>query len=173
MIPQLDLAAYNTACPAKETIPDRSGKSILLLPENLPLKGMLLMMSEILSFCGFRCDLCRAYAGNQAGPAEKQRLSDGWFKYFGFRVPPEDLHCAGCRNDGKILDTECTVRPCAREKKVDHCAHCDNFICDRLKTRFFDFAEMEKTHGTIPEEDYRDFIEPYLGRERLTRLRKI
>lgn len=38
-------------------------------------------MEEVLSRCGYRCDLCLAYAPNvQAHPEYRQTLSDGWFK---------------------------------------------------------------------------------------------
>ena len=49
-------------------------------------------MKEILSRCGYRCDLCLAYRPHiEAYPEDRQRLSDGWFKYFGFRIPPEEI----------------------------------------------------------------------------------
>jgi hypothetical protein len=41
-------------------------------------------MEEILSRCGYRCDLCLAYRPNvEKNPSNQQVLSDGWFKYFG------------------------------------------------------------------------------------------
>jgi hypothetical protein len=43
-------------------------------------------MEPILTRCGYRCDLCLAYKPNVAeNPSNQQKLSDGWFKYFGFR----------------------------------------------------------------------------------------
>ena len=62
-------------------------------------------MEPILTRCGYRCDLCLAYWPNiTANPANRQKLSDGWFKYFGFRIPPEEIQCDGCMSehaDGK------------------------------------------------------------------------
>jgi hypothetical protein len=52
------------------------------------------MMEEILTRCGYRCDLCLAYRPNvEADPANQQTLSDGWHKYFGFRIPAEQIIC--------------------------------------------------------------------------------
>ena len=51
----------------------------------------------MLTRCGYRCDLCLAYAPNvSAHPENQQILSDGWFQYFGFRLPPEQIYCDGC-----------------------------------------------------------------------------
>ena len=49
-------------------------------------------MEPILTRCGYRCDLCLAYRPNVAkNPSNQQKLSDGWFKYFGFRLPPSEI----------------------------------------------------------------------------------
>jgi len=54
-------------------------------------------MKAILTRCGYRCDLCLAYKPNIAKhPENQQILSDGWFKYFGFRLPAEVICCDGC-----------------------------------------------------------------------------
>ena len=39
------------------------------------------MGKEILSRCGFRCDLCLAYKKDIGKNDQGQILSDGWFKY--------------------------------------------------------------------------------------------
>ena len=36
-------------------------------------------MSEILSRCGYRCDLCLAYQPNIQAHLKRQLISDGWF----------------------------------------------------------------------------------------------
>lgn len=43
---------------------------------------------QIVARCGFRCDLCPAYEENVHGPEDRQRASDGWFKYYGLGIPP-------------------------------------------------------------------------------------
>jgi hypothetical protein len=53
-------------------------------------------MEEIISRCGFRCDLCLAFKPNiEKNHQNQQKLSDGWFKYFGFRIPPDQIICDG------------------------------------------------------------------------------
>ncbi len=128
-------------------------------------------MDKIITRCGYRCDLCMAYKPNIKSPVDQQSLSDGWFKYFGFRIPAEEIICEGCLNDGKLIDTACQVRPCVIEKGHDHCGQCENMFCEKLKERIVDVEEMLTKHGTIPAEDFEKFIKPYANKLRLLSLR--
>ncbi|PKO04517.1 MAG: hypothetical protein CVU41_16830 [Chloroflexi bacterium HGW-Chloroflexi-3] len=83
-------------------------------------------MKPILTRCGYRCDLCLAYKANvENNPSNQQKLSDGWYKYFGFRLPPEKIICDGCMsNNPKLIDQACLVKHfliiCANAKPVFH-----------------------------------------------------
>ena len=124
-------------------------------------------MDEILAYCGYRCDLCPAYEKNPAFDVDKAQISSKWFQYFGFRIPPEEIDCVGCKNDGKHADSECPVRPCAIEKNVENCAYCENFGCESLVSRMDFIENYVKDIENIPEDDYKLFIAPYLGKKRL------
>jgi hypothetical protein len=130
-------------------------------------------MIEMLGYCGFLCDICPAYAKNIKSDADKTEISDKWFLYFGFQISPEKVSCVGCRNEGNHPDEGCPVRPCAIKKNVRNCAYCDDFDCDNLKSRV-DFVESNVNIDIekIPEEDYKRFIEPYLGKKRLLEIRE-
>ena len=131
-------------------------------------------MEAILTRCGYRCDMCLFYKPNVAkNPPEPQKLSDGFFKYFGFRLPLEPVICDGCMSENpRLIDTECPVRPCVIEKGLDNCARCEEYICDRLKQRLVVFEELEARIGSeIPQDDYVSFIKPYENKERLDALR--
>jgi len=39
------------------------------------------MLNEILTRCGYRCDLCLAYKENIIKDDNRALLSDGWYKY--------------------------------------------------------------------------------------------
>ena len=125
---------------------------------------------EILSKCGYRCDICPAYTGNIENDGDRAAVSRGWKRLFGFEIPPEKVECAGCHNEGWHADTECPVRPCAIEKGVTNCAHCDAFECDALKTRT-GFLDDYLKGKELSDEDRERFIRPYESRERLDRLR--
>jgi hypothetical protein len=128
-------------------------------------------MQEVLSRCGYRCDLCPAYEPNLKSFADKQRASAGWSKYFGFKISPEEIGCAGCLNDGKHAYESCPVRPCALERGLQNCAFCSDFGCEKLQP-LMDFADqLAGKVNEIPEEEYELFVRPYKNRERLLKLR--
>lgn len=128
-------------------------------------------MEPIISKCGYRCDLCPAYGPNIKSDDDKQRMCDAWAKYFGSKIQPEEITaCAGClQGDG---DPDCDVRPCADEKHLENCAHCDLFACDKLKPRMNIVEEKVDDVSTIPEADYNLFIKPFTGKERLLKIRE-
>lgn len=131
-------------------------------------------MKPILTRCGYRCDLCLAYRPNVArNPSNQQKLSDGWFKYFGFRLPPAEIVCDGCMaDDPKLIDQSCPVRPCVIEKGLDNCSECEQYVCDRLRERLVVYEEVRLRFGAeIPEEDRISFIQPYENKQRLDALR--
>jgi hypothetical protein len=131
-------------------------------------------MDPILSRCGYRCDLCLAYRPNvEASPSNQQVLSDGWHKYFGFRIPPERIICDGClAESSRRIDRACPVRPCVIEKAVPTCGQCPEYGCERLAERFVVYEETVARMGVpIPEEDRVRFIAPYENKRRLDDLR--
>ena len=131
-------------------------------------------MEPILTRCGYRCDLCLAYKPNVvATPSNRQKLSDGWYEYFGFRLPPEEICCDGCMaDDPKLIDKGCPVRPCVIEKELDTCAQCEDYGCDKLRERLVVYEEVRHRLGAeIPDDDRTCFIEPYENKQRLDALR--
>jgi len=132
-------------------------------------------MDPILTRCGYRCDLCLAFRPNvEQNPANQQKLSDGWYRYFGFRLPPETIICDGCMaDDPKLIDQACPVRPCVIARGLDNCARCDRYVCEKLTERLVVREEVEKRIGAeAPADDYRCFILPYENKIRLDGLRK-
>jgi hypothetical protein len=134
------------------------------------------MPNEILTRCGYRCDLCLAYKENIQKEDRRQLLSDGWFQYFGFRIEPEDIYCDGCLEDGcqtvKLIDQGCPVRPCVKEKGLENCSQCDEFICEKLKNRIVDYEAIKAGCPSIPNKDYKQFIFPYENGKRLSEIRE-
>jgi len=131
-------------------------------------------MEAILTRCGYRCDLCLAYQPNiESNPANQQKLSDGWYQYFGFRIPHEKIICDGCMADNpQLIDQSCPVRPCVLERGLEHCAHCELYACEKLGERLVTFEEVQQRMGTaIPDEDRGLFIQPYENKTRLDALR--
>jgi hypothetical protein len=131
-------------------------------------------MDVILTRCGYRCDLCLAYKPNvQRNESNRQKLSDGWFKYFGFRLQPDEICCDGCMSENPhLIDQNCPVRPCVISRGIDNCSQCDEYVCARLKERLVLYDEIRSGFGgEIPEEDRNCFIRPYENKNRLDDLR--
>jgi len=131
----------------------------------------------IITRCGYRCDLCLAYRPNiDKNETNRKILSDGWYKYFGFRIDPKDIRCEGClskKDKPQLIDKNCPVRPCVIKNGYRTCAECNNFICQKLKDRIVKREEIEKRLGySIPEKDYIKFIKPYESLNRLKKLNK-
>lgn len=133
-------------------------------------------MTEIIACCGYRCDLCLAFQGNIENDQDRHKISDGWFKYFGFRIPPLEIGCDGCFPDKdhlKLTDDDCPVRPCVRQKGLKNCATCQSYICNKLESRIVDAAELAAENGQeIPEKDRQSFIRPYESKRILEQIRK-
>ena len=133
-------------------------------------------MSTITGRCGFRCDLCPAYTGNVHSPRDKQRVSDVWFTYYGFRIPPAQIHCDGCRDespDAARIDDKCKVRACTITRNLDTCANCPQYPCDELNSKIVTRSSVEAHTGApVPDEDYKTFVQPYEADKVLNKIRE-
>jgi hypothetical protein len=130
-------------------------------------------MEPIITRCGYRCDLCLAYRPNvEANPSNRQILSDGWHRYFGFRIPPEAILCDGCMAENpRLIDTTCLVRPCVIQRGLANCSECSEYGCERLAERLVVYEEVAaRVSWSIPAEDRARFIAPYENKVRLEAL---
>ncbi len=122
-------------------------------------------MTPLIARCGYRCDLCPAYRDNIRGPEDQQETSDGWFKFYGFRIPPEQICCDGCRDESpsaRRIDTACPIRPCAMARGVETCGSCPECGCEHYQSRSVTRQWVETRIGAmISPEDYRRFVLPY------------
>ncbi len=132
-------------------------------------------MKAIVAKCGFRCDRCPAYAPNIRRRGDQRRVSALWARYFGFTVDPAKIRCDGCQSkqaDAHLLDTDCPVRPCATRRKLENCAGCDKYLCDRLASRATMYqASLGNFVSEDTEPDHPAALIPYLGDKVLDQLR--
>jgi len=128
-------------------------------------------MEFIIAKCGYRCDLCPAYEANLKSDNDKKKMCEAWSKYLGSNVEADMISiCQGClKGDG---DPDCVVRKCAQEKNQANCAYCDDFDCDKLKSKMDLVAKSVKDPDNIPKDDYDRYIGPFLGRKHLLEIRK-
>jgi hypothetical protein len=131
-------------------------------------------MEPILTRCGNRCDLCLAYRPNiQDNPSNRQKLSNGFYKYYGFRLPPEQICCDGCMAaDSGLIDKNCPVRPCVIERGLDNCSQCELYVCEKYTQRLVTYEQVkQRINAEIPQDDYICFIRPYENKQRLDAIR--
>ncbi len=132
-------------------------------------------MEQIIARCGFRCDMCMAYAGNINSYGDQVKVAEAWSNYFGIEISADKVKCPGCLSTAKsedLPDRECPVRPCVIEKEMNTCADCFDFSCEKLESRLrFADEAIAKFRGKISEEEFHSFIAPYAGRKILQELR--
>ena len=93
-------------------------------------------MSEMTAYCGLHCDECKAFKATQTEDLEwKKQIAKHWSDQGEIKFKPEDVDCHGCKSDtiSGFCRKLCNIRPCAQEKKVKACAHCNEYPCEKLK----------------------------------------
>jgi len=56
-------------------------------------------------------------------------------KHYGQECKPEDVaDCDGCRAEDVRLfcGGDCQIRKCAKDKGLENCAYCGEYVCERL-----------------------------------------
>ena len=105
-------------------------------------------MDKMIAFCGLVCTECPAFLATQEDDdAKRKEVAETWSKQFNVTIKPEDINCDGCRSEGKRIFSYCNIceiRKCGTEKRVENCAHCNEYACEKL-TKFFAMAPMAKT----------------------------
>ena len=131
------------------------------------------MPKEILTRCGYRCDLCLAYKDNIENDDQRVFLSDTWHKIYGFKIPAEKISCEGCIScdTPKLIDNNCPVRPCVIENGLENCSQCNKFPCDLFNQRKVVYQDFAK-NKSISRKEYSRCIKPYENNERLNEIRK-
>jgi len=95
-------------------------------------------MDKIIAYCGLNCSECPAYLATQKDDYEElQKVAQTWSNEL-MTFTPEDIYCDGCNQEGRIFSwcSECEIRNCCREQKLENCAYCDDYYCDLLKKPF-------------------------------------
>lgn len=137
-------------------------------------------MRDLFSKCGFICSRCAAYKKNAKTDEDRQRGSDGWKRYYNFRIRPDRMHCDSCQTPDAqkpvLLAPGCTIRKCATMNGARTCAHCSAFQACMHDLRVFeadvDRKEIEARIGRpIPEAEYLAFIEPHEHLKHLDKIR--
>jgi hypothetical protein len=102
-------------------------------------------MSEILSFCGLVCSTCPIYLATREINKEEQmrkrtEIAKLCKEQYGMNYELSDItDCDGCHAEsGRLFSgcNDCAIRKCAKQKAVENCAYCSEYICQKLESFF-------------------------------------
>jgi hypothetical protein len=100
-------------------------------------------VKSMIAFCGLDCGECKALIATQDNDREmKKALAEEWSREFGHAIKPEDINCVGCVVlDGPHINycNICEIRSCGTQKKIQNCAYCVEYKCEKLE-RFHENA---------------------------------
>jgi hypothetical protein len=94
------------------------------------------LMSEMIAYCGLDCSVCKAFKATQAKDIElKKQIAKHWSDQGEIKFKLEDVDCNGCKSNviSGFCRKICQIKPCAEEKKIKTCAHCNDYPCGKLK----------------------------------------
>jgi hypothetical protein len=101
--------------------------------------------TEMLSYCGLVCNTCPIYVATREINKEEQarkrtEIARICHEQYGMKYELSDItDCDGCRTEGGRLFSgcnDCTVRECAKQKALENCAYCSEYICQTLESFF-------------------------------------
>ena len=102
-------------------------------------------MNELLSYCGLVCNTCPIYVitrekNNDEQVKKRIDIARLCREQYGLKYELADINdCDGCRTIGGRLFSgciSCNVRTCAKQREVENCAHCNEYVCEKLQTFF-------------------------------------
>jgi hypothetical protein len=115
-------------------------------------------MDEIISYCGLVCQGCPIYWATRESNDKKRRKMRAEIalqikEQGGGEYKPQDItDCDGCKTEnGRLFSgcKNCEIRKCALQKRIENCAHCDEYACERLDRFFTDYSEAKSRLDVI------------------------
>jgi len=95
---------------------------------------------EMIAYCGISCSECGALQATRDNDDEKRgEVARVWSEKFKMDIKPEQINCDGCHSEGGRLFSHCSmceIRNCGREKNIPNCAHCSDYVCEKLEGFF-------------------------------------
>jgi hypothetical protein len=103
---------------------------------------------KMIAKCGLVCSECPAYIATQKNDdALRAETAKKWSEMFKADIKPADINCDGCQSESARLFSycqTCEIRKCAREKKVETCADCPEYSCEKLDAFLAQVPEARK-----------------------------
>jgi len=102
-------------------------------------------MSVNIAACGLVCSQCDAYRATRENSQNKLELvaADWRRRYHCDQIEADDIRCNGCMTESGPkcghCESQCQIRRCALDQKINNCGECTDFPCGKLE-KFFGFA---------------------------------
>jgi hypothetical protein len=102
-------------------------------------------MESVIAFCGLDCGNCPIHLAtlevdNEVKTKMRIEIADMLSKIYHTTPKPEIIcDCDGCKfTSGRLFTgcVNCEIRICALENKLENCAYCSHYACDKLKGHF-------------------------------------
>ena len=102
-------------------------------------------MKYVLGYCGVECSKCPAYIATINNDDELRRsYAAQQSEFYGMEILPERINCVGCLEDGEHLGycSMCEIRRCCRERGLETCAECNDYVCEELEKVYTVMSEV-------------------------------
>jgi hypothetical protein len=101
-------------------------------------------MDAMIAYCGLACDPCPIHLATLEPDRLKQQsmraeIAKICTEQYGMNLRVLDItDCDGCRTGGRLFSgcAKCDIRKCAIERKLESCAFCDEYACEKLLKHF-------------------------------------
>ena len=90
----------------------------------------------MIAYCGVECTKCMAFIATKENNDElRRKQAEEWSKKFNQTITPESINCDGCLSTGRHVSycSMCDIKKCCIEKKIENCAFCDDYACEKLE----------------------------------------
>jgi hypothetical protein len=102
-------------------------------------------MEKMTGYCGVECTKCVPFIAKKENNDElRKKYAEEQSKIFEMTILPESINCDGCLSEGEHLGycSVCEIRTCCKEKKLENCAYCDDYVCKELEKVYAVMCEV-------------------------------
>jgi len=95
-----------------------------------------IVLQPHIAYCGLDCSGCDVYQATKFDDDEMRRAyADKVSAQWKIEVEPATVNCHGCRDNRPKTGfcALCEVRKCAIDRKLENCASCDDYGCEKLQ----------------------------------------
>ncbi len=87
-----------------------------------------------ISVCGLNCAVCDMYQAGHGDEKLRDEIVEWFRKERNEIVKPEQVRCEGCNGPLEShWSSDCKMILCAKEKGIQYCFQCEDFVCKKLE----------------------------------------